>query len=410
MSRRMAPGCPLPPPVRATVAAIAVVAAATTAGAAPQAPAAAPAAGIDVPPVTCWWQADRGAVRVGERFVVTLTCALVATGTARAELEEAGLAASSLRLTPFDVLDGERSQDVERPPWRFLQHRYTLRVIGEDLFGKDVVLPRLQISYRVSTALQDGALVEGRQQVYWLPPLPVRVLSLVPREATDILDAEQRPFAEIDARHYRAQLLLVGAAVALGSALLVAAVLVALTMGRRRARRAAARPAVSSVRALRVVARELRLVEDAAAGGWTPHLAARAAAALRLAGAVALGRPIAQRDLPPGATPREGEVAARVGWRRPRLVLSAAVTPSTPASEAVGAAVPSAWQALRGALALVSAARYQRAGDVDPVGLGDAVAEARRQVRVLQRRQVWRRLWTRRTARSGERATPAWAR
>ncbi len=309
----MAPGRPTPPCARGALAIIAVVAAtATGAGAEPQPPA--PAAEIDVPPVTCWWQADRGAVRIGEPFVVTLTCALVATGAARAELEESGLAASSLRLAPFDVLDGERSQDVDRPPWRFLQHRYTLRVIGEDLFGKDVVVPRLQVAYRVSTALQDGSLVEGRQQVYWLPPLPVRVLSLVPREATDIMDAEQRPFAEIEARHFRAQLLLVGAAVALGSALLVAGVLVALVIGRRRARRAAALPAVSRLRVLRAAARELRVVEDAAAAGWTPHLAGRAAAALRLAGAVALGRPIAQRDLPFGATPRCWRERIRNRW------------------------------------------------------------------------------------------------
>lgn len=365
---------------------------------------------LDVPPVACWWQADRGAIRVGERFVLTLTCAAVATEAARAELEESGLAASSLRLTPFDVLDGERSQDVVRPPWRFLQYRYTLRVIGEDLFGKDVALPRLQVSYRVSAALDGGSLLAGRQQVYWLPPLPIRVLSLVPREATDIMDAERRPFTEVDARRYRAHLLLIGAAVGLGSAALVVAVLAALALRRRLTIRAAGVPVVSISKVLRAAARELRTVEAAAAAGWSPELAGRAAAALRLAGAVALGRRIAQREPPSTGAPREGELLVRRGRRHPAMVLSAAVTPSTTPTAEAAPADRLAWDGLRKALALVGAARYRRAGELDPLVLGSAVADAQRQVVALRRQHLWRRLWRRPTQQSDERTTPVWAR
>src|SRR3970040_434582 len=35
---------------------------------------------VESDPIRCWWKADRTAVRVGERFGLVLTCAVIETG------------------------------------------------------------------------------------------------------------------------------------------------------------------------------------------------------------------------------------------------------------------------------------------------------------------------------------------
>ena len=51
-----------------------------------------------------------------------------------------------------------------------------MRVLGEEFFGREVTLPRLQISYRVQNSLQGGAALQGREAQYSLVPVPIRVL------------------------------------------------------------------------------------------------------------------------------------------------------------------------------------------------------------------------------------------
>ena len=72
-----------------------------------------------------------------------------------------GLAPSALHLVPFDIVGGERFRDILKTPRRFFQYQYTMRVLGEEFFGKEVTLPRLQISYRVQNSLQGGAALAG---------------------------------------------------------------------------------------------------------------------------------------------------------------------------------------------------------------------------------------------------------
>ena len=56
---------------------------------------------VEVAPIECWWKTDRGAVRVGERFFLTLTCAVVDTDHVKVVVDESSLAPSALQLAPF---------------------------------------------------------------------------------------------------------------------------------------------------------------------------------------------------------------------------------------------------------------------------------------------------------------------
>src|SRR3954470_20964118 len=116
-----------------------------------------PAAGspkeVAVSPIECWWKTDRSAVRVGERFSLTLTCAVLDTDKVKVVVDESSLAPSALHLVPFEIVNGQRFRDILNSPRRFFQYQYTLRVLGEDFFDKQVSLPRLQLSYRVQNTL-----------------------------------------------------------------------------------------------------------------------------------------------------------------------------------------------------------------------------------------------------------------
>ena len=68
-----------------------------------------------------------------------------------------------------------------------------------DLFGKDATIPASQINYKIQTRTRRGDAVAGRDHIYLLPPLSVRVLSLVQevqevkaiKEEAEALEAEK---------------------------------------------------------------------------------------------------------------------------------------------------------------------------------------------------------------------------
>ena len=57
----------------------------------------------------CWRRVDRGAVRIGEQFGMTVTCRVVESGSGRAVPDTVGLEPESIDLLPFEVLAGERT-------------------------------------------------------------------------------------------------------------------------------------------------------------------------------------------------------------------------------------------------------------------------------------------------------------
>jgi hypothetical protein len=361
---------------------------------------------------------------VGETFDLMLTCAVLDTDRVKVVVDESALAPSALHLVPFDIVGGERFRDIVNTPRRFFQYRYSMRVLGEEFFGKEVSLPRLQISYRVQNSLQGGAALQGRETQYSLVPVPIRVLSLVPAGASDIRDTPVDTFGDVDARLFRSNILLIAAGVAFVLAGLLAVMVLARAAVKRHAAASETRlRTVSPGAALRAASRELNAVQSASQGeGWSNELAGRAAAALRLAGAVALSRQIGQSEVARDTPPSEGQIAtgafARFGGRR--TMLSASVTPETVALNGHSASTQESWRALSQALRAFTAVRYSRPSPrsdsaearndgIDGTALDAALAEGRDAIRRL-RFTAWQRLGRRRRHTTAAAARQTWAR
>jgi hypothetical protein len=267
-----------------------------------------------------------------------------------------------------------------------------------------VTLPRLQISYRVQNTLNGGSALAGREALYSLLPVPIRVLSMVPGGATDIRDAPPDTFGDVDARMFRSNTLLIAAAVALMLALLLIVVVLVRATVKRRATAAVRRRTVSPAFVLRAASRELSAVKSLSQqDGWSGDLAGRAATALRLAGAVALRRPVGEHDAVRGAAAAEGQIATRRGWQRKTIVLSSAVT----AAARNGASSP-IWDGISQTLGTFSSFRYSRAGVADGTALDAALAEGQDLVRRLWRRQLVR--MGKQRPHASEHTKPTWAR
>ena len=153
-------------------------------------------------PIKCWWKADRTAVRVGERFGLVLTCAVIEAGPITVVPVLNQLEPGALSITPFEVVSGARGEDMVASPWRYVQFDYSVRLLSDGFFGQDVMIPGVTVTYN----LQNAGGTQGRDQTYVLPSLPMRILSLVPKSASDIRDASGQTFASIASRRFRASL------------------------------------------------------------------------------------------------------------------------------------------------------------------------------------------------------------
>src|SRR5688572_23074469 len=254
----------------------------------------APRAGeVESDPIRCWWKADRSAIRVGERFTLVLTCGVIETSSIKVVPAVNQLEPGAVSLTPFEAVAGTRHEDVVVAPWRYIQFEYSMRLLSEGFFGQDVNIPSLTVTYNLQSP--GAGNTEGRDQTYVLPPLPMRVLSIVPRNAADIRDASGQTFANVESRRNRATAEIVGASIAFAFAGVLAVLALVRLAGRCRvgdARGVRPLPAATVLRGAMAALGSAR--RDAARDGWTPELMSRALAALRIAGAVALGRRVAQ--------------------------------------------------------------------------------------------------------------------
>ncbi len=345
---------------------------------------------VESDPIRCWWKADRSAIRVGERFTLLLTCGVVETSSIKVVPAVNQLEPGAVSLTPFEAVAGPRHEDVVVPPWRYIQYEYSMRLLSEGFFGQDVNIPALTVTYNIQSPGAGSS--EGRDQTYLLPALPMRVLSIVPRTAADIRDASGQTFANIESRRFRSTAALVGAAIAVAFAAVLAAFALVHLAGRFRVRDSkVVRPLPASTM-LRGSLRALQGVRtEATREGWSPALMARAIAALRIAGSLALGRRVAQLHPANGAAERIGQVEVRSGVLRGKRVLLSA--PTTPAALLAGIENGSGTsratlQPILEALQMLSAAVYGRAGEADTIALNAAVDEASTAVRRLWLRSM----------------------
>ncbi len=357
-----------------------------------------PAAGrsdgmVETDPIRCWWRTSTGAVRIGEPFTLTLTCAVLDDEAVQVVPDESRLASAVVQLAPFEVVGGAHPADLRGGTRRYLQYHYTLRIISPDVIGADVSLPAFDIAYRVNSRLAGNTAQEGRELSYLLPPHAVRIVSTVPEEAPDIRDSALIDFGRLESLAFRAALLRVlgWAFMALGGLMTLLAL---VALARRSTRRTTAgRRLLSDGAIAAAAAAELVDVErEAGSAGWSEPLIERALAASRIAAAGALGAVVHQIVAAPGAAPDEADALLRAGegrlltrgrlWRRRPTALSASITADDLARRI--ARLPAAasadrreqLEALRGAMTTFSAALYGATATLDRSGLDRAVASS----------------------------------
>jgi hypothetical protein len=356
---------------------------------------------VQTDPLQCWWRTSTGAVRIGEPFTVVLTCAVLETDEVTVVPDQTRLEPSVVQFAPFEVLGGSHGADLRSDQRRFFQYEYRLRLIADGVFGKDVALPETKISYRVQSKVGQKTSLQGRDQTYMMPAQSMKVLSLVPSDASDIRDTSSaETFSDIDQRAFRANLFTV-----IGSVLFVLAGLMTLLalvrlFQRYRKPSVASKQLIGDMTILNGVGRELSSVQrDRESGSWTPELASRALGALRIAATYAIGRPVSQmpasRLLADGnETAEPGRLILKAGWPRgKRIAVSGAVTPQTVtrvlALPGNTAARTSLLESVSRALAALTVATFSRAGALDDAALDEALATTKHLVRRMKFEQLW---------------------
>lgn len=354
-------------------------------------------------PIRCWWKSGKSVVYIGERFPLTLTCSVVDTAALRVVADQSRLDPTAVQFSPFDVVAGTRHPDIEAGPRRLFQYQYSLRVIAEDLFGREVTIPAFDIFYRVQNTAEDGAAIESMERVYRLPPLPVRVMALVSPQAVDIRDAPADTFADMQSRRFRGNVAFAMAALLFSAGLGCLVVASGGAIRRYRTPTPHAARLLSQDGVLRHAMRELRQVQrDARQDGWTRNLAGQALAAVRLGIAIALGERPTQVVVDDETAGREGALIVRSGIIRPkRLMVSASVTAEAlaPGLEQRDGERPAAAVRLRtrallddfgSTLAVFTAARYGQHEPVAREALDGALTDALALLQRLGAQRAWR--------------------
>jgi hypothetical protein len=360
-------------------------------------------------PIQCWWRTSSGAVRVGEPFAVVLTCAVLETGEVKVVPDQTKLEPTVVQFAPFEVTGGSHGADLRTDDRRFFQYEYRMRLIAENLFGKDVVLPETKINYRVQSKTGQGTAIEGRDQIYVLPAQSIRVLSLVPSDASDIRDAGSETFAEIDQRAFRANLLTVTGGILFALAALLGILAVVRLIAKYRRPATAAERVMPDFAVLRGVGRELSAVRrERQGGGWTSELAARASAAMRVIASYATGRGVSKlaqsdessaisRHATAGSPQSpDGQLLMYTGFpKRKRVIVSGSATSVTVAREVArvstngGAKRAQELESLEQALTRFTAAQYGRNGSLDDSALDESLDAGVQLLRRLKLERTW---------------------
>ena len=108
-------------------------------------------ANVEVDPIRCWWRTTAGAVRIGEKFDLALTCAVLENDDVQVVPDESHLGASVVAMAPFEVLGGPPPSTLRSGQRRFFQYQYTLRIINPDAIGKDIKVPDMVLHYKVNS-------------------------------------------------------------------------------------------------------------------------------------------------------------------------------------------------------------------------------------------------------------------
>ena len=164
-----------------------------------------------------------------------------------------------------------------------------------------------------------------------MPPHTIRIVSLVPDNAEDILEPSVEAFNVSDERVFRADLVMLVAGafglVAIGFLMLALVHLRRVWRGAGPKEQKLLAPSV----VIRSVLNELTALQKAVLeNGWNPELVSRTLTALRVASAVALASPIAQTQIGSTQSHRDGQLRVESSlWRRKTTAVSSAITQAT---------------------------------------------------------------------------------
>ena len=353
---------------------------------------------VEVEPVQCWWRTSAPSVRVGEEFTIHLTCAALETEAARAVIDRSRLGTAAVQFPPFEVTRGTQSADYVTAGRRFMQYDYNARLIAEDFFGSDIVIPAMAITYRIESRVQQDSSVQGREQTYELPALTMRINSLVANDARHIREAPVPSLVAIAARDFRARMFRVIALILFGLAgLMIVVTLLRWVRQRRKADLATARHLLPARAVLATVRGELAAVRRVTrGGGWSLDTLARTLAAARIVGSYYTGQPVVQHEADTLAGGELGINRGLIGRRR--VAVSAAVTAFALQDH------PGAGDLDR-AVTTLTAARYGRTDTFDHAALDDALNT----VIAAADRAAARHTWLAETGRSFGQAIRGWA-
>jgi hypothetical protein len=247
-----------------------------------------------------------------------------------------------------------------------------------------VPLPPLEIRYHIGLVTNKDTVTPGKERTCVLPPLPMRIQSLVPIGADAIRDAGSETFGDIERRRMNAIIAFIAAGIFLFlPPVVMLPILVRAIRGRRES---ASNGTVFGDRDLlgRLVRELARIERNCRTAPWNDASVGTVLAVLRVGGALAVGRRITQA--PTGVETRgvEGQLELRKGfWPRTKVLVSASLTPEAMAEEVAGAKRQGAAAARRIALleetrrafAALNDARYATSGNVADRAVLDGALE-----------------------------------
>src|ERR687889_213127 len=79
---------------------------------------------VEVDPIRCWWRTSQGAVRIGELFDLSLTCAVLQNDAVQVVPDESRLGNAVIQMAPFEVVSGNHPADLHSANRRFFQYEY----------------------------------------------------------------------------------------------------------------------------------------------------------------------------------------------------------------------------------------------------------------------------------------------
>jgi hypothetical protein len=215
-----------------------------------------------------------------------------------------------------------------------------------------------------------------------MPMMPIKVLSLVPADASDIRDASAASLGAVESMRFRSSLFRV-LTLTFGALAAVMLVLALVPLARSKTAAVAEDTRIPDRAILESAAADLAAVRSRAGGdGWSDETVARALASMRLVAAAAIEQPISQKDIAKDRVVPDGRLLVPHGLlRKTGAAVSSPVTADDVMRASSGQSAFSTTrrqqlEGLQAGLAALTNALYRKEPVRDASMLDDAVRHA----------------------------------